>query len=131
MDTNTALAFVSEGSPVRHQLKAVVQGKQLVMTQTAAREFQQIVATIGGPSEQARAQRLLIRVTIVPDNPSARARGLTPTRNLQPNDITILGTGDEMGIITLTADQHAVRAASSQGVDFQVFVHPPVPLTGS
>ncbi|MFM6007377.1 MAG: DUF1308 domain-containing protein [Sphaerospermopsis kisseleviana] len=71
------------------------------------------------------------RVTIVPDNPSPRALNLQPTRKIGINDIIILGTGDQLGIVTTTADAKAVRAASAQGVDFLVYIHPPFPLTGN
>jgi hypothetical protein len=84
----------------------------------------------GGPLEQARAQRLLNRVDIIPDAPSARAAGLTPTRNLDINDIKILGTGDRLGVATLTADRKAIRAAKAPGVDSVVILHIPVPLKG-
>ncbi|QEI39740.1 hypothetical protein BMF77_00293 [Dolichospermum sp. UHCC 0315A] len=32
---------------------------------------------------------------------------------------------------TTTADAKAVRAASAQGVDFHVYIHPPFPLIGN
>jgi hypothetical protein len=131
LDTNTGFALVSEGSWVRRQIKAHLQGKQSVMTETALQEFQGILATMGGPSEQARAARFLSKISVVPDNPSARARRLRPTKHLEQNDIIILGTGDEMGVITLTSDREAVRVARVQGVHFQVVLHPPFPLTGT
>jgi hypothetical protein len=131
LDTSTAVAFVSEGSPVRTLLKGFVQGKPLVMTETAAREFQIIVAGFAGPLEQARALRLLTRVTVVPDGPSARALALRPTKGLGANDIIILGTGDQLGIVSMTADGRAVRSAQAQGVDFPVFLHAPVRLMGT
>ncbi len=130
LDTNTAIAFVAEGSPVRHQLKSFVSNQQLVMVQTAYDEFLGIVQCSGGSAEQARAVRLVQRITVIPDNPSAAALNLQPTRSLGVNDIIILGTGDQMGIVTMTADAKAVRAASTQGVDFNVYLHPPYPLTG-
>ncbi|MFM5900912.1 MAG: DUF1308 domain-containing protein [Dolichospermum sp.] len=71
------------------------------------------------------------RVTIIPDNPSPKALNLQPTRKLGINDIIILGTGDQLNIVTTTADAKAVRAASAQGVDFHVYIHPPFPLTGN
>ncbi|MCE2696335.1 MAG: DUF1308 domain-containing protein [Nostocales cyanobacterium LE14-WE4] len=49
----------------------------------------------------------------------------------QFNYIIILGTGDQLNIFTTTADAKAVRAASAQGVDFHVYIHPPFPLTGN
>lgn len=131
LDTNTAITFIAEGSTVRHQLRAFVQDQQLMMAQTAFDEFTNIVKYSGRILEQERANRFLERVTIVPDSPSIAAQALKPTRSLDPNDIIILGTGDQMGIVTMTADAKAVRAASAQGVDFNVYLHPPYPLTGS
>ncbi|QZZ20447.1 DUF1308 domain-containing protein [Leptothermofonsia sichuanensis E412] len=48
-----------------------------------------------------------------------------------PNDIIILGTGDQMGIVTMIADSKAVQAASFQGINFNVYRHSSYPLTGS
>src|SRR5262249_27899643 len=125
------VTFVSEGSLVRHQLKAVVAGKTMVMTRTAEQEFVQIVSASGGPLEKARAVRFLSRVQVVPAAPSARAQALSATNTLQATDITVRGTGDALGATTLTADRRAVSAARSQGVDFAVSLHPPVPLRGA
>ena len=131
LDTNTGIAFVAEGSLVRHQLKAFVGNQQLVMVQTAFDEFSRIIQASGGSAEQARADRFLQRITVIPDNPSPAAQMLQPTRRIGASDIIILGTGDQMGIVTMTADAKAVRAASAQGVDFNVYLHPPYSLTGS
>jgi hypothetical protein len=131
LDTSTAIAFVSEGSHVRQALKTVVRGMVMVMTETALSEFQRNVAGSAGPLEQARAARFLARVTVIPDDPSPRARALRPTRSLEPPDILILGTGDARALVTMTADRRSVRAARFQGVDFQVYLHEPVPLTGA
>lgn len=131
LDTVTAVAFIAEGSPVRYHLRQYVQEQQMVITQTAFKEFTVIVQDIAGLLEKARASRLLQRVTIIPDNPSTRTLNLQPTRRLGMNDIIILGTGDQMGIVTTTADAKAVRAASAQGVDFNVYIHLPFPLTGN
>jgi hypothetical protein len=130
IDTSSALSFVVEGSTVRHQLKARVAGKAMVMTATAEGEFRTILAASGGPLEQARGARLLARVRVVPDAPSARALRLTATRSLGWNDIVILGTGDALGSETMTADRRAVSAARSQGVNFRVILHPPELLRG-
>jgi predicted nucleic acid-binding protein len=130
LDTNAAIAFIAQESPIRQQLKAIVQDQQLVMAQTAFDEFRTIVRYSAGVLEQARAKRFLQRVTIVPDQLSLKAQALKPTRSLDPNDIIILGTGDQMGIVTLTADAKAVRAAGAQGVDFNVYLHPSHSLRG-
>ena len=130
IDTGTAIAFIAEDSPIRFQLRAIVGNQTLLMCRTAITEFINIAFTIGGQSEQARANRFLKRVQTIPDSPSNRAINLNPTRKLGQEDIIILGTGDKLGVITLTADAKAVKAAYAQGVDFQVIVHPSCPLTG-
>ena len=43
----------------------------------------------------------------------------------------ILGTGDELGIVTMTADVNAVKSALALGVDFNVYIHSPCSLTGN
>lgn len=131
LDTGTVFAFISEGSPVRYQLREYVQAQQMVMTQTALKELTDIIQWSGGVSEQSRANRLLQRLSIIPDNPSTVALNLQPTRSLGRNDIIILATGDQLGIVTMTADAKAVRAALSQGVKFNVYIHMPRPLTGN
>lgn len=102
----------------------------MVMVRTALDEFLNIARGSAGEIERDRARRFLQKLIIVPDDPSPRALTLRPTRTLDINDIIILGTGDRMGIITVTADAKAVRAARAQGVDFLVYVHSPCPLTG-
>ena len=130
LDTGTAISFIAEDSPVRLQLKAYVRNQPKVMCRTAITEFINIAFTVGGSSEQNRANRFLRRVQTIPDHPSQRAMNLKPTRRLGQQDIIILGTGDRLGITTLTADAKAVSAALAQGVDFRVYVHPPCPLRG-
>jgi hypothetical protein len=130
IDTGTAVAFVSEGSTQRHNLKAKVKGKSMVMTQTAHAEFTNIVNTIGGPKEKARAQEFLKKVQVIPDNPSPRAQALRETKIVGANDKIIFGTADNHGIQTLTADGKFVRGAEAQGVRFNADVHDPVPLKG-
>lgn len=129
LDTGSAVGFVSEGSPVRGQLKAAVEGRQMVMTETALEEFQGTLR-VAGPLETARAGRLLDRVQIIPDNPSARAVRLRVTKKVGVNDKVIFGTGDRLGVPTMTADDKFVRGAAAQGVDFDVILHRPVPLKG-
>ena len=64
LDTGVGLAFVAEGSPVRRLLRAYVQGKAMIMCQTALAEFQNAVAKYGGPLEQARAGRFIAGVRL-------------------------------------------------------------------
>ncbi|MFQ1700251.1 DUF1308 domain-containing protein [Loktanella agnita] len=130
IDTGTVSAFVSQNSPMRHKLKAELNGRDMVMTQTAKAEFDNMIR-VAGPQEKARAQRFMYRVTVVPGNPSSRAANLQTTKKVGANDKVIFGTGDNMSIPTITSDAKFVRGASAQGVDFDVIVHDPVPLTGT
>ena len=131
LDTGTAVAFVADGSPILAQLEGYVSGKQMVMTMTALDQFAKIVHTIGGSQEQARAATFLTRVVPVPDTPSPRAMALRVTsKGVQESDRIIFGTGDALGIVTMTADERFIRAASAQGVDFACYLHAPVPLAG-
>ncbi|RYD67928.1 MAG: DUF1308 domain-containing protein [Verrucomicrobiaceae bacterium] len=129
IDASTASTFVSEGSFMRHQLKALVSGKKMVMTETALGEVQNMMQK-AGPKEMARYQRFLERISIIPDNPSARALGLKVTKSVGANDIRIFGTADEIGATTMTGDAKFLRGSSAQGVDFDAILHPSVPLTG-
>jgi hypothetical protein len=130
LDTGTAIALIAENSPIRYLIRSYIANHSLVMTRTAVTEFISIAFTIGGISEQDRANRFLKRIQTIPDSPSSRALNLRPTRKIGKQDIIILGTGDELGIVTLTADSKAVKAARAQGVNFQVYIHPPYPLAG-
>ena len=95
-----------------------------------AQVTRKIVNGTGGVLEQSRAERLLERVTIIPDNPSARAMDLQVAPKVGANDKIIFGAGDNLNAVTMTCDAKFVRGASAQGVDFDVYVHQPVPLQG-
>lgn len=129
LDTSTAIAFVADGSPIRAQLEAYVSGKQLIMAATAYAELTKIMNGNPGQNEQSNLALFLPSVIVVPDQPSARAKALIPSKSLGVDDIIILGTGDQLGIVTMTADRRSVSAARAQGVGFSVYLHPPVPLT--
>jgi hypothetical protein len=131
LDTSAVVGLVGEGSPVRSTIEGFVAGRQMLLTQTALFEIQRIVYTIGGPLERARFEGLMgDALTIIPDNPSARALGLRITQHLGANDRVIFGIGDYLGLTTITGDARFVRAASAQGVDFDVFLHAPPRLAG-
>jgi Protein of unknown function (DUF1308) len=76
------------------------------------------------------ADDLMSRVSVVADNPSARAAALQVTRRIGLNDIKIFGTADRLGIQTFTGDLKALGAALGQGVDFDAIVHPSVSFLG-
>ncbi len=128
IDTSTANAFISEGSPLRHELKALVQGKKMVMTETAKKEFLNAVKGSAGVKEQARALRFLKKVKIIKDNPSTRIMGLSKTKKIGLNDQIIFGTADNLHILTLTSDKKFVVGAAFQNINFGVIIHRAVKL---
>lgn len=130
LDTSAATGFVAEGSTVRGVLKAFVRGRAMLMCTTAEAEFLKAVTLKAGPREQARAARLLARVTRVPDSPSPRVLALRITKAVNSPDKIIFGTGDALGVVTATADGKFVRAAAAQGVTLAVFLHPPSRFQG-
>ena len=116
LDTGAAIALVAEGSTTRAALKAFVQGKSMIMCRTAMIEFENAVSKYGGATEQARAARLLNRMTIVPDNPSPRVMALRPTRSIRTPDKIIFGTGEMLSATTATCDGRFIRSAAAQGI---------------
>ncbi|XP_069776740.1 UPF0415 protein C7orf25 homolog isoform X2 [Narcine bancroftii] len=113
------------------KLQAFMKDKELFACESAVKDFQAILETLGGPGEKARAQKLLQGITIVPDQPSGRAIKLESSAKINSRSITIFGTGDALKAITMTANSGFVRAADNQGVKFSVFIHQPRALTES
>ncbi|XP_059915098.1 UPF0415 protein C7orf25 homolog [Gadus macrocephalus] len=111
------------------ELKAFMQGKELYACRSAVDDFQVILDTLGGPGEKARAQELLARVRVVPDQPSERTQRLNASAKVNTRSLMIFGTGDSLQAVTMTANSGFVRAAANQGVRYSVFVHQPRALT--
>ncbi|XP_053114765.1 UPF0415 protein C7orf25 homolog [Hemicordylus capensis] len=112
-------------------LEEFMKDKELFACESAVRDFQVILETLGGPGEKNRATLLLERVTVVPDQPSERALSLVPSSKINSRSLAIFGTGDSLKAITITANSGFVRAAANQGVRFSVFIHQPRALTES
>uniref|UniRef100_A0A8D0H8F9 Chromosome 7 open reading frame 25 n=1 Tax=Sphenodon punctatus TaxID=8508 RepID=A0A8D0H8F9_SPHPU len=113
------------------QLDEFMKGKELFACESAVKDFQSILETLGGPGEKARATLLIKRITVVPDQPSERALKLVASSKINSRSLTIFGTGDTLKAITMTANSGFVRAAANQGVKFSVFIHQPRALTES
>eukprot|EP00061_Rhincodon_typus_P007677 g29616.t1 len=113
------------------KLQAFMKDKELFACESAVKDFQAILETLGGPGEKARAQKLLQEITVVPDQPSERASRLEASAKINSRSIAIFGTGDALKAITMTANSGFVRAADNQGVKFSVFIHQPRALTES
>ncbi|XP_021243887.1 UPF0415 protein C7orf25 homolog [Numida meleagris] len=113
------------------QLEEFMDGKELFACESAVRDFQSILETLGGVGEKERAALLVKRINVVPDQPSDRALRLVASSKINSRSLTIFGTGDTLKAITMTANSGFVRAAANQGVKFSVFVHQPRALTES
>ncbi|XP_007505622.1 UPF0415 protein C7orf25 homolog isoform X2 [Monodelphis domestica] len=113
------------------QLEAFMAGKELFACESAVKDFQAILDTLGGPGERERAARLIQGVRVVPDQPSERALRLVASSKINSRSLTIFGTGDSLRAVTMTANSGFVRAAANQGVKFSVFIHQPRALTES
>lgn len=112
-------------------LEEFMKAKELFACESAVKDFQVILDTLGGPGEKKRAALLLERISVVPDQPSERALRLVPSSKINSRSVAIFGTGDALKAITMTANSGFVRAASNQGVKFSVFIHQPRALTES
>ncbi|KAL1784411.1 UPF0415 protein C7orf25-like [Sigmodon hispidus] len=113
------------------QLEAFMKDKELFACESAVKDFQSILDTLGGPGERERATMLIKRISVVPDQPSERALRLVASSKINSRSLTIFGTGDTLKAITMTANSGFVRAANNQGVKFSVFIHQPRALTES
>jgi len=91
--------------------------------------FRAIVDVVAGPTERRRADQLLARLTVVPDQTSDRAVGLRITSSIRPRARTVFGSGDRLRAVTTTANVAFVRAAAQAGVEFVTFLHPARALT--
>lgn len=112
-------------------LDSFMEGKELFACECAVRDFQSILETLGGARERERAELLLQRINVVPDQPSERALKLAASSKINSRSVSIFGTGDSLKAVTMTANSGFVRAANNQGVKFSVFIHQPRALTES
>jgi len=109
--------------PVKAFLDSVFLDKELVCCQSAMRDFQKIIATLGGPGEKTRAMQLINRVTVVPDTETQRTKLLGDSGKIKDRSRCIFGTGDSLRVVTVTANHGFIRAAQGQGVSFAVIQH--------
>ncbi|MGN6107129.1 MAG: DUF1308 domain-containing protein, partial [Kofleriaceae bacterium] len=88
-----------------------------------------------GPKERAKAMKFLASATMIPDNPSERVMSISWSSQeeflaLGQNDKIIFGTGDQLGITTVTTDSKFVRAAAAKGIDLKVQTFSPASYKG-
>jgi RHS repeat-associated protein len=138
LDTSAIVGATQLDNPwVTASIHAYLFDKEPVATQTAVKEF--IGGTAfqkAGPTERVLAGLFLLSVTVIPDDPSARVMNLQvgsskrAAKRLGPLDKIIFGTGDKLGIPTVTHDNKFVKAAAKQGVILNAIVFDPVTYSG-
>lgn len=117
--------------PVKPMLDKLFEGKELLACESAIEDFKSILETLGGPGEKERAEELVKRIKIVPDQFSDHVLALKPGGKIRPRSKVIFGTGDKLRVLTVSANSGFVRAAQSQGVQLAVFHHQSRALTES
>ena len=115
--------------PVKPVLDAMFEGKKLLCCASAMRDFEKILATLGGPGERERARDLIARIEAVPDAMSPRLAGLFMCRKIKDRSRAIFGTGDHLRVVTVSANSGFVRAARGQGLELAVLLHESRALT--
>jgi len=125
----TKQAEEEQQEPALAKLLEYLDGKNLICCQTAYDNFQDILNTVGGPSEKKRAEDLFKRVNIVPDDPASYAMELEESASIKLRSKVIFGTGETLQAITATANTAFVRAAVNQGVRFSAYFHASRALT--
>ncbi|CAG9763034.1 unnamed protein product [Ceutorhynchus assimilis] len=134
--------------PVKPILDNFFKGKQLYCCETAKESFENIVNTVGGPTEKNRAEELMKRVIILPDNATfkdtkegsegseifhqaqfTKGKILDLGGKIRQRSLTVFMFGDQIQAITVTSNDGFVRAAKQQNINFVVFVHESRALT--
>ena len=108
LDTGVLRNFVAEGSAMRHIQKSAVNGRRMLVTQKAVDEFREAIMRTGTISEKLRANKLLAKLTVVPDSPSP-AFQIASSRRLGADDLKIFGTADNLGVEILSTDRTFMR----------------------
>ncbi|KAL5993375.1 hypothetical protein ACLOJK_014299 [Asimina triloba] len=117
--------------PILKDLRSMISGKRGIVCESVLSEFSELVSMYAGPNEKSRADQLLKRLQVVPDNPSERMRSLPTTRKIALKNKVIFGTGDYWGAPTLTANMGFVRAISQTGMSLSTIRHEPRALVGA
>lgn len=112
--------------------------KKLYCCQTAKDNFVNIVETVGGPHEKIRAEKLLQRLTVLPDNADFHdtmqqddlgeifnkgqytdEKILNVGGKIKKRSLIVFSFGDRIQAVTVTANDGFVRAAKQQVRRFQ------------
>jgi hypothetical protein len=135
LDSSAVIAASQVKDPwLSAAVNAHLANMQPVITRAALGEYMSGSVRSAGPVEGMRALILLMRTHVVADNPSARVSALPTSKSAfkkaSPVDRIVLGTGDEMGIPTMTGDREAVQWMDRKGVWLNVVLHNPAQYLG-
>ncbi|VDM97456.1 unnamed protein product [Thelazia callipaeda] len=92
-----AQATLEREKPALPFLLKVIDGKRLLICQSAYNAVESILSTVAGPEEKKRAKALFAKI--------------------------IFGSGDYYKAVTVTANRHFVHAAANQGIHFAAIIH--------
>ncbi|CAG0901260.1 unnamed protein product [Darwinula stevensoni] len=115
--------------PLKPILDRLFENRELVCCETAVKDFESILATVGGPKEKERSKEFILRVRVIPDNPSDRVRSLNSNGKMKERSRIVFGTADAMECVTVSANSGFCRAATAQGIHLSVFLHESRALT--
>lgn len=134
--------------PQKPVLDSFFKDKKLYCCQTAKDNFVNIVETVGGPSEKIRAEELLSRLIVLPDDADytitndneefedifdkvqySDEKILKVGGKIKKRSLVVFTFGDRIKAVTVTANDGFVRSAKQQGIHFVVFIHESRALT--
>lgn len=130
----TERAYQEMKEPALKPVLEFIIGRKLYMCQTAEAATKSLMDMLANDSEKKRAEEWFKKITIVADQVSVRAQPLLATNShrfhFRRKNAIIFGTGDELGLITLTSNSAFVRSAEQgHNIPFRVFLHAARPLT--
>ncbi|XP_043279461.1 UPF0415 protein C7orf25 homolog isoform X2 [Venturia canescens] len=126
----TGQAEWERSRPVKPLLDKLFQGKELLVCETAYKNFVDIVDIIGGPCETARAKELEKKIKIVEDAKHGRIiEKLCLGGKIKNRSRLVFATGESTKSITISANEGFVRAARMQGIECTVVLHEPRSLS--
>jgi len=127
-ETLKTMAIDEEVNPALPAIMRHLEGRSWIICETAAQSLRNLIDILAGEREKARADELLARAKIVPDQRSSYIDKVKCSKLSEKNKI-IFGTGHTLRIPTVTSNGKLIRSVMSQGVDLYVLTHPARPLT--
>ncbi|XP_067934883.1 UPF0415 protein C7orf25 homolog [Watersipora subatra] len=109
--------------PVKPFIEEHFNDRLLVTCQAALDNYKSFMQLLGGKKEQVRAEELLKRVTVVPNDMSEKFSKLKEHGKIKERSKQIFGTADKLRCNILTSNESFLRAAAAQGVTVSAIVH--------